>query len=65
MQDNPCRHGIYLVGWFNCDHWDADDSRKSKAPKWTIEKAQEFFDDQATSIKEAAIRAVVVNCALR
>ena len=65
MQDNPCRHGIYLVGWFNCDHWDADDSRKSKTPKWTIEKAQEFFDDQVTSITEAAIQAVVINCALR
>ena len=22
LQDNRCQHGLYLVGWFNCDLWD-------------------------------------------
>ena len=29
LKDNSCRHGLYLVGWFNCPQWDRADYRKS------------------------------------
>jgi hypothetical protein len=22
LRDNRCQHGLYLVGWFNCEQWD-------------------------------------------
>jgi hypothetical protein len=25
LEDNPLRHGLYLVGWFSCDQWDGRD----------------------------------------
>ena len=47
LKDNTCQHGIYLVGWFDCEQWDKSDSNKAKAPKITIEKAREKFEKQA------------------
>ena len=31
LKDNFCRHGLYLVGWFNCPQWDRKDPRWKKA----------------------------------
>lgn len=33
LKDNQCRHGLYLVGWFNCDQWDKKHYRKNKLLK--------------------------------
>jgi hypothetical protein len=67
LTDSPCRHGLYLVGWFPCPQWDVDDDRKTRTPKMTLEEAQRFFDDQAGSLSQGDLRiqAVVLNTALR
>ena len=67
LEDNQCRHGIYLVGWFNCDHWADEDDRKNKPPKWSIQEARDFFTDQAEELStpELSIKAVVINTTLR
>ncbi len=67
LAENPCRHGLYLVGWFSCTQWDPSDGGKKRTPKMTIEQAQRFFGDQATSLsqKDLHIRALVLNAALR
>lgn len=67
LKDNQCRHGIYLVGWFNCDQWNDQDSRKQKTPKKTIAEMQEQFDRQAAELSKRGvrIRAFVMNTALR
>ena len=68
LADNPlCRHGLYLVGWFNCPQWDEDDPRKGRAPRYGLEEARERFATQASALSERGlhIRAVVVNAALR
>jgi hypothetical protein len=68
LADNPtCRHGLYLVGWFNCGQWDEADWRKRRAPRYGIGEARERFAEQAKELSERAlhVRAVVVDAALR
>ena len=68
LADNAsCRHGLYLVGWFNCGQWDKDDWRWRQAPRYGLDAARERFAEQARVLSEGGprIRAVVVNAALR
>lgn len=67
LKDNTCQHGVYLVGWFNCEQWDNSDSRKSKAPKISIDEAREKFEKQAEQLSQLGIKvkAFVLNTALR
>lgn len=50
LQNNHCQHGLYLVGWFNCDQWDKKDYRKAEAHKLTLHEAEERFDAQARDL---------------
>jgi hypothetical protein len=67
LKDNPCQHGMYLVGWFNCDQWDEEDYRKKGCPKYSIDKARKQFDAQAAELSQQGtrIKAFVMNTALR
>ncbi len=67
LKDNRCQHGLYLVGWFNCDQWDDKDGRKQSAPKISIDKARKKFDAQAADLSQQGVRikAFVMNTALR
>ncbi len=67
LTESPCCHGLYLIGWFVCPQWDADDYRRNQTPKRTLEEAQRFFDDQAEGLSQEnlRIRAAVINTALR
>ncbi len=67
LKDSGCEHGLYLVGWFNCDAWDKDDNRWRRAPRWTVEEAREFFSCQAEecSDEETSLHAVVLDMAFR
>ncbi|MEK6321031.1 MAG: hypothetical protein AABN33_05050 [Acidobacteriota bacterium] len=56
LQDNKCKHGLYLVGWFNCDQWDGSDYRKQVAPRITMEKAQQRYSEQAVDLSVGDIR---------
>jgi predicted NACHT family NTPase len=47
LQGPDCQHGIYLVGWFDPEHWDDSDYRKRDAHRWTIQETREFFANQA------------------
>jgi hypothetical protein len=50
LENNHCQHGLYLVGWFNCDQWDEQDYRKAETPRLTFEEAKEKFSAQAESL---------------
>ncbi len=65
LKDNSCQHGLYLVGWFNCNQWDSNDSRKS--PKLSLEEARDKFVAQAAELSSQSVKvkAVVLNTALR
>lgn len=68
LADNAsCRHGLYLVGWFNCRQWDKADWRRRQAPRYGLKEARERFAEQAEILSERGprVRAVVVNAALR
>ncbi len=67
LKDNPCRHALYLVGWYNCPQWDPDDDRRARARKRSREEAQREFDAQAERLSGAdlEVRAFVLNAALR
>lgn len=50
LQNNHCQHGLYLVGWFNCDQWDEDDYRKANAPKLTLHAVQQRLEAQGREL---------------
>jgi len=67
LRENSSRHGLYLVGWFNCDQWDDEDYRKRQAPRITAAEAQRRFDEQAVALSSSGmhIRAFILNTGLR
>lgn len=67
LSDNACPYGLYLVGWFNCQQWNNEDSRKRQAPQIALTEAKIHFDEQAQHLTSSAntVRAYVLNTALR
>ncbi len=68
LKDNHITsHGLYVVGWYNCDQWDRSDYRWARCPKSTVEEMRNFFDQQARDLTndDREIRAFVLNTALR
>jgi hypothetical protein len=70
LRDNPSRHGLYLVGWFNCPQWDPDDHRKDDAPQITVEEARVQFAQQAEALTARSegrhlVKSFVLDTALR
>jgi hypothetical protein len=66
LRDNHCQHGLYLVGWFNCDAWDSQDYRKRRAPRISIEEAQRLFDEQAATLsQQVTVKSLMLNAAIR
>ncbi|WP_039752005.1 hypothetical protein, partial [Chlorogloeopsis fritschii] len=55
LSDISCQHGVYLVGWFNCDKWSKQDYRKLDAQRYTknfstLEAAKNYFEIEAKKI---------------
>lgn len=65
LNDNKCQHGLYLIGWFNCNQWDRKDSKKP--PNLNIEEARQRFETQAAELSKQGVkvRAVVLDTSLR
>lgn len=66
LKNNQCRHGLYLVGWFNCSQWDEQDSRNKSAPKMSLEEIGEELNHQAGKLSQGDlnIKAFVMNAQL-
>jgi hypothetical protein len=55
--------GVYLVGWFDREKWDPEDSRLRNVPDCTLFEAQARLDEQAAAIPAGFIvKAVVLDC---
>jgi predicted NACHT family NTPase len=67
LDEDRCRQGLYLVGWFNCDRWTDEDHRKKQAPKISIEQARRKFERQAEGLSKdgKTIKAFVLDTSLR
>ena len=67
LKDNRCRHGLYLVGWFNCPQWDPEDSRHKVAAKRDRTEAGRKLEGRAAALSEGGVRvrAMTLNTTLR
>ncbi len=66
MVENGYSHGLYAVGWYNCERWDEGDYRKRDAPRWSIEEARARFSTQANVLSRAGkrVRSFVIDTSL-
>ena len=53
LKNNRCNHGIYLIGWFNCDRWDRADRNYKQSPKISIEDARKMYSDNAKELSDS------------
>ena len=67
LKNSHCQHGLYLVGWFNCENWDDEDYRKGQATKITIRKAQESLNSKAANLSknDLKIKSLIINAVLQ
>jgi hypothetical protein len=55
--------GIYLVGWFDTEKWDPEDSRRNRVPKVQIDEVRARLKQQAAALPEGFIvRPVILEC---
>jgi hypothetical protein len=55
--------GIYLVGWFDTDKWDPEDSRRDCVPKMSISEVKAQLDGQADALPDGfVVRTVILEC---
>lgn len=67
LKDNRCRHGLYLVGWFNCPQWDAGDSRRGVAARRDRVEADGKLKAKASALSSGDLHvgSITLNTALR
>lgn len=67
LRENSCTDGIYLVGKFSSDHWDATDPRTGPSRRWSFEELRRLLELQARKLprENGVIDAYTLDCALR
>jgi hypothetical protein len=67
LEENDCRHGIYVVGWYRCDQWDAEDGRLRSSRQETANDLLNRLSLQADGLSGdgVEIQPFVLNVALR
>jgi hypothetical protein len=67
LSHNNLDHGLYVVGWFNCEKWDSADWRQQRVRQLNRDEVQSRLDAQAMSLKMngKTIRAIVLDTSLR
>lgn len=67
LDQTGCQHGLYLVGWYNCELWTDDDYRKRQAERIALDDAGELFEKQAAQLCEGGkvVRAFILDMRLK
>ena len=67
LADNDCRHGLYIVGWYECLQWDAGDSRRRSTPRMPMADVAAQLAAQAAqlSVDGVTLRSMTVDVRLR
>ncbi|KAB2879247.1 hypothetical protein F9K33_09760 [bacterium] len=68
LQHNQSPYGIYLVGWYECQKWDANDYKKTATPDMSLKEARQYFENQAKAVSietGLTIGSFVLNCGLK
>ena len=58
MNNNKCNHGLYIIGWFNCDLWDSTDYRYDAArvsQNLDINDIRDKYNKQSMSLSDEHI----------
>lgn len=68
LRDNHCQHGLYLVGWFNCDAWSKRDSRRKHAERLCpkIDSTRQMLATSAADLSNGStrVKSVVLDASL-
>jgi hypothetical protein len=71
LKDNQdCRQGIYVIGWYYCANWNAADKKKrvkNRLGEIPVDEAQERFEGRARQLSQDCgkeIRAVVLDTSI-
>ncbi|HVT60479.1 MAG TPA: hypothetical protein VHR45_19050 [Thermoanaerobaculia bacterium] len=65
LERTHSRHGVYVVGWYQCSLWDAADPRSRQSRTKKLETLKEELDDAARDLSVGrTVRAVVLDVRL-
>jgi hypothetical protein len=66
LKENPCRHGLFLVGWHCCPQWKADKPSQNSVRFKSLDSLRKALCLQASNIarEDIVIKACVINAAL-
>ncbi len=67
LHEAKTKHGLYLVGWYNCEKWDTNDGRYKQASRYQESEAERQLDAQARDLSRdgTCVRAFVLDTSLR
>ncbi|MFL5357427.1 NACHT domain-containing protein [Archangium sp.] len=67
LAENACQHGIYLVGWYACTHWDETRAHPSEGRVSTQDRARQLLEEQARELSQGnvRVRSFVLDAAFR
>lgn len=62
LQEDKCKYGLYLIGWFESSRWDEND-RRSAIPSSGLQATKDKLSDQANSLSKKGrdVRSFVMN----
>ena len=68
LSGGSSRTGLYVLCWFDCEHWDKEDSRRSKKEQvWVdMDTSRQQLEKQAeeNSIESTFVQSIVLDCSL-
>ena len=67
LKNNQCRHGLYVVGWFDQESWDKRDARRRQVPRCSKNQAEKRLALQASKLSrgDSLIRSYILDVSLR
>nr|WP_277989578.1 NACHT domain-containing protein [Corallococcus sp. NCSPR001] len=67
LAENACQHGIYLVGWYACAHWDETRAHPTEGRAIPQDRARQWLQEQATELSRGnvQVRSFVLDAAFR
>ncbi len=67
LRKNHYKHGLHLVGWFNCPQWDEEDPKYKTAMGRDPRKTLRKLESKAAELSRGELRVepLIINAALR
>lgn len=67
LAESNCKHGLYLVGWFDCEKWMDESKRKNAHSSRDRESVSAFLERQAEEVSGPflKVKTFVLDATLR